>query len=157
MFDLSGKTALVTGASGGIGGAIARALHARGMPIALVTNKAERYTHPLLQELGAAEVFALLVCGDTLPEKKPSAAPLLHVCEKFGIEPSELLMIGDSVNDALTARNAGCPGRDTGSRVSQHATLGHGAGPAARAGRQAARATAPARADLQCARAAVGR
>lgn len=88
---------------------VLRALHAREMPIALVTNKAERYTHPLLEELGAAGLFTLLVCGDTLPEKKPSAVPLLHVCEKFGIQPSELLMIGDSVNDALTARNAGCP------------------------------------------------
>jgi 3-oxoacyl-[acyl-carrier protein] reductase len=35
MFDLAGKTALVTGASGGIGGAIARALHARGATVAL--------------------------------------------------------------------------------------------------------------------------
>lgn len=35
MFDLSGKTALITGASGGIGGAVARALHARGATVAL--------------------------------------------------------------------------------------------------------------------------
>src|SRR5262245_50850643 len=35
MFDLSGKTALVTGATGGIGGGIARALHAQGAAVAL--------------------------------------------------------------------------------------------------------------------------
>ncbi len=88
---------------------VLRALNARNIPLALVTNKAERYTHPLMQELGAADLFTLMVCGDTLPEKKPSAAPLLHVCDKLGIAPAELLMIGDSINDALTARNAGCP------------------------------------------------
>ncbi len=35
MFDLTGKTALITGASGGLGGAIARALHTQGATIAL--------------------------------------------------------------------------------------------------------------------------
>ena len=41
MFDLSGKTALVTGASGGIGGAIARALHARGATVGLSGTRTE--------------------------------------------------------------------------------------------------------------------
>ena len=41
MFDLTGKTALVTGASGGIGGAIARALHARGATVALSGTRVE--------------------------------------------------------------------------------------------------------------------
>jgi 3-oxoacyl-[acyl-carrier protein] reductase len=41
MFDLNGKTALVTGASGGLGGAIARALHARGAAVALSGTREE--------------------------------------------------------------------------------------------------------------------
>ena len=39
MFDLSGKTALVTGASGGIGGPIARALHAQGAAVVLTGTR----------------------------------------------------------------------------------------------------------------------
>ena len=41
MFDLSGKAALITGASGGIGGAIARALHARGAVVTLSGTRAD--------------------------------------------------------------------------------------------------------------------
>jgi 3-oxoacyl-[acyl-carrier protein] reductase len=51
MFDLSGMTALVTGASGGIGSAIARALAAQGATVALSGTRAEALTS-LAQEIG---------------------------------------------------------------------------------------------------------
>lgn len=51
MFDLSGKCALVTGATGGIGGSIARALHAQGATVALSGTKAEKL-ESLASELG---------------------------------------------------------------------------------------------------------
>ena len=52
MFDLTGKCALVTGASGGLGGAIARALHARGATVALSGTRADAL-EKLAAELGA--------------------------------------------------------------------------------------------------------
>ena len=51
MFDLTGKTALVTGATGGIGGAIARALHAQGATVALSGTRREAL-EALAAELG---------------------------------------------------------------------------------------------------------
>lgn len=51
MFDLSGKTALVTGATGGIGGAIARALHAQGATVGISGTKREKLD-ALAGELG---------------------------------------------------------------------------------------------------------
>ncbi len=58
MFDLSGKGALVTGASGGIGGAIARALHAQGAVVGLAGRKQEAL-EALAAELGGERVHVL--------------------------------------------------------------------------------------------------
>src|SRR4051812_33536089 len=56
MFDLSGKTALVTGATGGIGGAIARALHAQGARVAISGTRRE-VLEQLAAEIGGATVL----------------------------------------------------------------------------------------------------
>jgi phosphoglycolate phosphatase len=77
--------------------------------LACVTNKSARFTQPLLEHMKLSEYFSEVVAGDTLPKKKPDPAPLIHACAQFGIAPSDMLMIGDSVNDAQAARAAGCP------------------------------------------------
>jgi len=85
------------------------ALRAMQLPLACVTNKSGRFTVPLLEQLGIARFFDQVIAGDTLPQKKPDPAQLLHACRSFSIAPREMLMIGDSGNDALAARAAGCP------------------------------------------------
>jgi len=86
-----------------------QALRQMEMPLACVTNKSARFTIPLLEQLGLAPYFGQVVSGDTLPRKKPDPAQLLHACREFGIAPRDMLMIGDSLNDAQAARAAGCP------------------------------------------------
>ena len=85
------------------------ALKGAGFPLACVTNKSERFTLPLLEQMKLADYFAVVVSGDTLPKKKPDPLPLTHACKELGIAPHEMLMIGDSLNDTIAARAAGCP------------------------------------------------
>ena len=77
MFDLGGKTALVTGASGGIGGAIARTLKARGAKLALSGTRAEAL-QALADELGGAEILPCrLDVADEVEALVPSAVEKL--------------------------------------------------------------------------------
>jgi phosphoglycolate phosphatase len=83
-------------------------MHDQGYLLACVTNKSERFALPLLEASGLAHYFSLVICGDTLPRKKPDPLPLLHAAERFGVAPHEMVLIGDSVNDFDAARAAGC-------------------------------------------------
>jgi phosphoglycolate phosphatase len=84
-------------------------LRAMNLRLACVTNKAARFTLPLLEQKGLASWFELVVSGDTLARKKPDPMQLAHICAEFALAPGKALLIGDSVNDALAARAAGCP------------------------------------------------
>lgn len=78
-----------------------------GFKLGCVTNKIARFTEPLLAMLGVLDDFAIVVSGDTLPQKKPDPAPLLHAARFFNVAPGDSLMIGDSVSDVKAARAAG--------------------------------------------------
>ncbi len=86
-----------------------QAMQGAGFRLGCITNKSARYTNPLLQSSGLAPYFSIVVSGDTLPEKKPHPLPLLHCAKFFGVPATKMLMIGDSMNDTLAARAAGCP------------------------------------------------
>ncbi len=103
--------AVLTRASRPFPGAFAtlEKLREHGLKLACVTNKPARFTQPLLQALGLSEKLDLVLSGDSLPRKKPDALPLSHVASVFGIEPAQLLMVGDSPVDSGAARAAGCP------------------------------------------------
>ncbi|MFO1364297.1 MAG: phosphoglycolate phosphatase [Burkholderiales bacterium] len=86
-----------------------RALQAAAVPMACITNKAERFTLDLLQRTALDGFFGVVVCGDTVAQKKPHPEPVLTACARLGIRPAEALMIGDSAIDVQAARAAGCP------------------------------------------------
>ena len=85
------------------------AMRAAGFQMGCITNKLAHYTDPLLKGLGLAKYFEIVLSGDTLPEKKPHPLPLLHAARFFGVPIEKLLLIGDSLNDTVAARAAGCP------------------------------------------------
>jgi len=78
----------------------------RGMPWGIVTNKAARFTLPLLERLELTRRAAAIVCGDTTPEAKPHPAPLLHAATVIGVEPGSCVYVGDAERDVLAARAA---------------------------------------------------
>lgn len=82
-------------------------LQARAYRLGCVTNKAERFTLPLLRDKGILDRFELVVSGDTLEKKKPDPMPLLYAAERFGVAPADSLMVGDSRSDVKAARAAG--------------------------------------------------
>lgn len=81
-------------------------LAGEGLPLAVVTNKAERFTRPLLERLSIAERFRVCISGDNVTQKKPHPEALLMAARAVHATPAHCLMIGDSVHDIQAARSA---------------------------------------------------
>ena len=82
-------------------------LKEEGYRMAIVTNKPFAFIQPILKGLELEKYFEFYLGGDSLEQKKPHPAPLIHVCEKFNVSIEDAVMVGDSKNDILAAKACG--------------------------------------------------
>ncbi len=85
------------------------ALRDAGVGIGICTNKPEGLAETLLVRLGIRPAFDTLIGADTLPVRKPHAAPLLEAVSRIGGHPERALLVGDTETDRETARAAKMP------------------------------------------------
>jgi phosphoglycolate phosphatase len=87
--------------------ALIATIEARGLPWGIVTNKATRFTAPLLELLQPRARPGAVVCGDTTPHTKPHPAPLLHAAEALRVPPQRCVYVGDAERDIAAGVAAG--------------------------------------------------
>lgn len=85
-----------------------QALQAMGLPLGVITNKAQAFTLPLLERTGLAPFMSVTVSGDQLPRPKPDPMPVIWACGRLDVSPADTLLIGDSVHDFKAGKAAGC-------------------------------------------------
>lgn len=79
----------------------------RGLAWGIVTNKAARFTVPLLEHLALASRANVIVCGDTTAHTKPHPGPLLHAVAQLRLAANDCVYVGDAERDVAAARAAG--------------------------------------------------
>ncbi|MGL6177170.1 MAG: phosphoglycolate phosphatase [Vibrionaceae bacterium] len=77
-----------------------------GFLLGIVTNKAQQFVPAILQQLQLEAFFNDIIGGDTLSTNKPHPQGLLFLQEKHKLKSQEIVMVGDSKNDILAAKNA---------------------------------------------------
>lgn len=100
------QIAIHTRTFGGIDEVLAR-FEAHALPWGIVTNKPERLARAVVAELGLASRSAALVGGDTLPQRKPDPAPLLHAAQLAKVDATRSIYVGDDARDIEAGRAAG--------------------------------------------------
>jgi N-acetyl-D-muramate 6-phosphate phosphatase len=86
---------------------VLQALSAQRLPWGIVTNKATRFSEPLVEALGLHRDAATLVCGDTTPHAKPHPAPLLEAARRMGLQAAHCWYVGDDHRDVKAGHAAG--------------------------------------------------
>ena len=82
-------------------------LERSSIPWGIVTNKPAWLTNPLTQALQLDTRSACIVSGDTLAQRKPHPAPLLHACKQLHRSAQETVYVGDDRRDVQAGSSAG--------------------------------------------------
>jgi len=83
------------------------ALNQRGMLWGVVTNKSQRFTHPLTQAMPLFATAGAVVCGDTTPHAKPHPEPLFEAARRMAVDPQHCVYVGDDERDIVAGHAAG--------------------------------------------------
>lgn len=83
------------------------ALQKSAVALGVCTNKSEPLAREVLNGVKLDRLFRAVVGGDTLAQRKPDPAPLLHTLAALDVVPAEAVYVGDSEIDAATAKAAG--------------------------------------------------
>jgi len=82
-------------------------LEADGRRWGIVTNKAERFTRPVVEGLRLHTRAAVVISGDSTAHSKPHPAPLLEAARRAGIDAAQCVYVGDDLRDIQAGRAAG--------------------------------------------------
>lgn len=77
-----------------------------GLKWGVVTNKRERFTHPLMDALNLTQRAACVISGDTAEYPKPHPAPMLAACQQVQVQPEHCVYIGDAAHDITAGKAA---------------------------------------------------
>jgi len=77
------------------------------LPWGIVTNKQERFTVPLTEQMGLMQRAHCVVSGDTTPFSKPHPEPILHAARLTKVNPQKALYVGDDIRDIVSGKAAG--------------------------------------------------
>ncbi len=84
-------------------------LKKKGKKLAVCTNKSIGYTEKIAEGLKMHDLFDIILGGDSVPKMKPAPDMLLEAMRHTSVSPEQSVMIGDGVNDILSAQAAGIP------------------------------------------------
>jgi HAD superfamily hydrolase (TIGR01549 family) len=87
--------------------ALFSALQEKGIKIAIATADDRAPTQAMIEAFDIESYISAMVCGDDGINSKPAADMALHLCEKMNVDPSHVMVLGDTVSDMKMAHAAG--------------------------------------------------